>query len=273
LVGNACALATQSLSLGSGPVAGVLEGPSRNRNVSCGVPTPGPDAFFSLTLDAYALVDLRVDAPVDTFIAVLAGCGTNVKPWSCGAPPVGDADGGLGKTTSLRVTLPADTYTVVVDTASADQPAAPFTLSASVAPPARNGACATPTSLDLPTPPLHESLILGGPPVAACGDTTVALYYFVVVPPGNRLEVAASAKAGDQDWTPRIAAFDACDATTCLARGSRAAGPAQVLDWINNGSASHTVLFSVSADGPVVAAEFDLAVGVTDLTNVDGGSD
>jgi hypothetical protein len=275
----------QSISLGAGPVTGVLEGPSRNEIVSCGVPTPGPDAFFSLVLDAYALVDLRVDSPTDTYIAVLA-CGPNASPWSCSEPAAGGADGGLGdggvgdagapsdaspdaatdlRTTRLRVPLPAGHYTLIVDTASSDAAAAPFTLWASVAAPASNSLCATPTAVDATTPTLHENLSLAGPPVGACFEATSSLYYSVDVRPGQQLTVRADAKAGNQDWTPRVAAFDACDATACLARGSAQAGPDQTLDWINNGSTSRTVLLSVSADGPVMAAEFDLTVGLTDL--------
>jgi hypothetical protein len=266
LPAGVCDPATPTISLGSGPVAGVLEGPGRNATVSCGLSTPGPDAFFLLTLEASQLVDLRVDAPAEVFIAVLTGCGARVGLWSCGAPPVGGGSLANGDTeTSLRVPLPAGRYTIIVDTVSIGAAAASFTLSASVAPPEANAACATPTALDAKSPKLHEFLALGGPPVAACGGAASTLYYAVDISPGNQLTVGANATAGDEPWTPQVAAFDACDATACLERGTAAAGTNQRLTWTNNGGASHTVIFSVSSDGPVAGAEFDLTVGLTDL--------
>jgi hypothetical protein len=281
--GESCGLLT-SISSSSGPFMGVLEGPGRNATVSCGVPTPGPDAFFLLTVDAYEIVELRVDAPADTFIAVLQGCGAGASVWSCATPPggggLGDAEGGDAgspsdasrdaatnlRTTSLEVPLAAGLYTVIVDTISIDGDAAPFTLSASVAPPAANATCATPMAVDATMPTLHQNLTLGGPPVAVCGGaTTKTLFYAIDVPSASQLTVGADATAGDHAWTPQVAAFDGCDATACLSRGSMVAGPDQLLSWINNGSASHTVILSVSSDSPVMDAEFDLRLVLTDL--------
>jgi hypothetical protein len=169
------------------------------------------------------------------------------------------------RTTLLQIPLAAGRYTIIVDTVSIDAAQAPFTLSAADAPPEENAACATPTALAAAAPAVHDNLALGGPPVAACGGATTTLYYAVEVPSGNLLTVSADASGTDQSWTPQVAAFDACDAMACLARGNVESGPDQQLNWINNGSASHTVILSVSSDGPVVNGEFDITASLTDL--------
>ena len=292
-VSSFCDLATQTLTVASGPVSGVLTGPSRNPAVSCDTTTAtgGPDAFFSLEVDAFTLVVIDVTSPVETLIAVRAGCGGDVSEVACGdLPPVSDTDAGGGPAdagvsdaieeepiaagagasgghlSSVRVALAAGAYTVIVDTISLGSlTSAPFTISARALPQAANASCATPTLLASETS-AQGNLDFGGQPVTACGATTGgALFYSVGVPAGQRLTVSASLMTGDHAWLPTLAAFGSCGGTSCLAEGRATAGSTQELDWINSGTDWRLVTFSVGADGPVNDAQFNVSVSLTDL--------
>jgi hypothetical protein len=252
-----CDPATPSIGLSSGQVQGVLTGQSRNATASCQSrsSTPGPDAFFSLSLDEFTIVDLSVDAPVDAVVIVRSGCGAAALELGCGAA-------------TLRVALRAGTYTVIVDTASLGAlDAAPFTLTATAAPPAANATCARATFVDGTAPRMHGELDQGGAPAVACGVTadSSALYYAIEVPPAHQLTVTADVTAGGHAWTPRIAAVSACGATSCLAKDKTVPHASAELDWVNDGAGTELVVFSVSADTPVTGAAFDLGFGLTDL--------
>jgi hypothetical protein len=89
------------ITLPSDPVTGVLTGPSRNPIVSCqgGVLTPGPDAFYTLTLTATATIDLHVTAPVETLVSVRAGpCSDSISEIACGQDPALDVLPDTGST-------------------------------------------------------------------------------------------------------------------------------------------------------------------------------
>ena len=275
-----CDLETQSISPSGGQVAGVLAGATRYPSVSCSASTPEPEAFFSLELAAFTIVDLRVDAQVDTSVAVRSGCTGSAVELGCGSSAGIGTDGGVpdaspstvdggstSRTSHLRVGLAAGRYTVVVDAAwPGTAGSVRFTLTATTVPLASNASCAAATRLDATTSTAHAELDLAGPPAATCnGASERALYYAYDVPAGHHLVVFATATAGDRDWLPRLVAFDTCGATTCLARDSATAGATQRLDWINNGASDHVVLLAVSADASVNGAEVDLSAGTTDL--------
>ena len=277
-----CALATASIVPNAPPIADVLSGSSRNPSVSCSS-TPGPDAFYTLDVSAFTIVDLRVDAPIETTIAVRSGCGGDAVEVACtdslpsiptdGGSTSGplEADGGADAASAqhapyLRVGLVPGRYTVIVDAVSPDQPATAFTLTATTVAPAANAMCAAAAGLDPFAPTAHGDLDLAGPPVVDCGGATSrALFYAIEVPSGQHLVARATATGGDRAWAPRLTAFDDCAATTCLARDSDVAGTEQRLDWINNGAATRLVILSVGADGPVVGGQVELGAGLTDL--------
>jgi hypothetical protein len=275
-----CGLATSSLVPDTGSIADVLSGSSLTPSVSC-ASTPEPDAFYTLDVSTFTIVDLRVDAPIAMVIAVRAGCGPDAVEVACGSSSVTSDDGPtpgptesdasadaatIQRTSSLRVGLSPGRYTVIVDSLAPDQPATAFTISATTVAPAANVTCAAAATLDSLAPTVHGDLDLAGAPAADCGGATSrALLYAVEVPSGQHLVARATTTGGDRDWTPRLTAFEGCAATTCLAQGADAAGAEQRLDWINNGAATRLVILSVAADGPVVGGQFDLGAGLTDL--------
>ncbi|HSZ84222.1 MAG TPA: hypothetical protein VLA14_18180 [Polyangia bacterium] len=277
-----CDLATTSVVPDARPIVDVLSGSSRNPSVRCAA-TPGPDAFYALEVSAFTIVDLRVDAPIETTIAVRSGCGGDAVEIACAdALPSIPTDGGAASgplqaeggadaaparhAPSLRVGLAAGRYTVIVDAVSPDLPATAFTLTATTVAPAANATCVAAATLDPFAPTAHGDLDLAGAPVVDCGGATSrALFYAIEVPSGQHLVARATATGGDRAWTPQLTAFDDCAATTCLARGGDVAGTEQRLDWINNGAAARLVILSVAADGPVVGGQLDLGAGLTDL--------
>ncbi|HVZ74605.1 MAG TPA: hypothetical protein VHJ20_19620 [Polyangia bacterium] len=119
--------------------------------------------------------------------------------------------------------------------------------------------------------PPHASVVrgdlnLGGSPYLVCGGSDDhALFYAVDVPVGQRLYVTAKATTDHPTWAPRLAAFDSCEATYCLAQGGLADGGTPKIDWINNGPATHHVIVAVSSRGEVTAPEVEVRVGLTDL--------
>jgi hypothetical protein len=267
----------------SGTVAGTFKGPSINPAVSCrgGVVTQGPEAFFTLKVDAPLTIDLVVAAPVDTLISIRSGvCSAGISEIACGEdPPVVDVDAGppplpsgsdggtSQRFTGLRVPLAVGTYTIVVDTytlgplASAD-----FTMTLGRVTPLPNATCANPTVLTAGTTVSGESLDRGGVPTSLCGASSRSvLYYAVGVPGGQRLTARATPSGGDRTWMPTIQAFASCATNGCLAQGHLAAGATQQLDWINNGTAWQLVFLAVGADAQVSGATFDLQVNVLDL--------
>jgi hypothetical protein len=92
-VQSICPAHIPALAVPSGPVTGVLSGPSNNPIVSCqgGIITDGPDAFYTMTLTKATTVDLRVTAPVETVIAVRGGpCSDSISEIACGHDPALD---------------------------------------------------------------------------------------------------------------------------------------------------------------------------------------
>jgi hypothetical protein len=287
-VASVCDYATQTLPIPSAAVAGVLTGTSRNPAVSCeaSVATKGPDAFFTLNVDAYTIVELTVTSVVDTLVAVRSGCGENTTEVACGdlppdssadagapagggadaAMPFGDASVSDLRVSSVRVGLAAGSYTVIVDTLTlGPATSAPFTIAARVIPPADNASCAAPTLLTS-NGTAQGDLDFSGQPTATCGGGTGGeLFYAVGVPAGERLTVQAAPTAGDRGWMPTVSAFSACGGTTCLAQGRTTAGVTQQLDWVNNGTNWRLVTFAIGADGPVHGAQFTVSATVTDL--------
>jgi hypothetical protein len=100
-VQSICPAQIPVITLPSGPVTGVLTGPSNNPVVSCqgGVITPGPDAFYTLKLTAAAMIDLHVSAPVETVVSVRAGpCSDSISEIACGQDPALDVLPSSGST-------------------------------------------------------------------------------------------------------------------------------------------------------------------------------
>ena len=283
-----CSLAVQPIALPSGSVTGILTGGSRNPAVSCapGMVTPGPDVILSLELDKFTIVDLRVDAPIDTFISVRTGCGADVTEVGCSAHPprdgavadAGVSDGGAPTdarmsddatsgvhTSGLRVGLPAGRYTVIIDTIFLGElTSAPFTFTATAVAPTVNALCAGATMLGAATPTAHGQLDLGEPGTGCNAAPGGTLFYAVQVPSGQSLTADATVTAGDRAWMPQLAALGACEATTC-AQGNAIGGADEQLNWLNNDAEPRLIILSVAADGPVTGAEFDIEIGVTDL--------
>jgi hypothetical protein len=289
-----CAKATRTLTVPSGPVDGLLAGASDNDIVSCQnlVPTYGPDAAYTLTVDHAALVEIRVDPSSPVFVALRASCLEGISELGCSgdAEPLPGAsfDGGLGADGSsdgggldgsgpdapppvssmsvvLRAHLAPGTYTIVIDRPSDGPKETTFRLWTTLVPPGPNALCASPRLLTGPSLLPDERLDLGLPGSPGCGaGAGPTLYYAVGVPSGQRLSVRASPKVGDRPWMPRLEAFASCGTGACLAAGHASSGTTQQLDWINNGAAWRLVLVAVSADGPVNGATFELSVGVAD---------
>lgn len=94
-----CPAVIPAVTPDSGTVAGVLKGASNNPAVSCrgGVPTLGPEAFFTLTVTQQMTVTFTVAAPVDTIVAIRPGaCTDTISEIACGEqPPATDADAGV----------------------------------------------------------------------------------------------------------------------------------------------------------------------------------
>jgi hypothetical protein len=290
---TACPWTGRPITLPTGPIAGVLSGPSLNPVVSCNTlaSTNGPEAFFTLKVDAPTIVELGVESAIATFIAVRAGCGDDGSEIACSDLPLGvladpgdagvapvdaagtDAASDDASTTTgllsaaLRVHLAPGTYTVIVDTdVLGAQASADFTFTARALPPASNASCAAPQVLSSSAASTHGNLdLVGWPQVDCTGTSDSALYYAVGVPSGQRLTARVQAMGGNHSWMPRIEALASCGAGACLAQGHTAAGATQQLDWINNGASWRLVTLAVATDGPVNGAAFQLDVGIADL--------
>jgi hypothetical protein len=267
------------ITIASGTVSGVLQGASNNPAVSCrgGIPTLGPEAFFTLTLTDAVTVDLVVSSAVDTLIAVRPGacsdaiseraCGEDPLPADAGVTPPPPGDGASQHLTGLRVPLAPGMYTIIVDTYSIGaQTSVPFTLTVGHETPRPNASCSTPTFLANGATVSNEPLDLAGLPRAVCGAATQSsLYYTVGVQPGQRLTARATPDGSGAVWMPRIQAFTSCASNTCIAQGHLVSGTAQELDWTNNGQNWQLVYLSVGSDTPVSGATFDLTVNTVDL--------
>ncbi|HVU52836.1 MAG TPA: sialidase family protein [Polyangia bacterium] len=274
-----CPAVIPTLTVDSGTVTGVLEGASNNPAVSCrgGVPTPGPESFFTLTVTQQATVILTVAAPVDTVVAIRPGpCSDTISELACGEqPPAVGADAGVpaidagagARLSGVSAPLAPGTYTVIVDTYTLGSlTSANFSLTIGHIAPAANAACASPTLLTLGMTAPAQPLDLAGAPKPVCGGTALtSLYYTVGVPAGQRLSAKAVPRAGDQTWMPRLSAFTSCASNTCIAQGHVVSGTTQQLDWVNNGASWQLIYLSVGADGPVSGATFDLSVSAVDL--------
>jgi hypothetical protein len=277
-----CPVVIPTVTVGSGPVSGTLQGPSYNPAVSChgGVPTSGPEAFFTLTITQTMTVEAVVTAPVDTLVAIRAGaCTDGVSEVACGdLPPTPDADAGAlpaptgdagaARVSAVRAPLLPGMYTIVVDSYTLGSlTSASFTLTLRQLSARPNATCAAPTVLTSGMTVSSEPLDLAGPPPAACGTgLRPSLYYSVGIPSGQRLVARAKPVGGDRTWMPRIEAFPTCASTTCLGQGRLAAGGVQELDWTNSGANWQLVYLAVSADAAVTGATFDLTASVVDLS-------
>jgi hypothetical protein len=270
------------LTPSSGAVQGVLQGASNNPAVSCrgGVVTPGPDAFFTLTITQETTIDLLVTSPVSTLIGIRPdGCVDSISELACGEdPPQVDADAGMPPTptddagvplrqTALRTPLLPGTYTIVIDSFSLGfLDSAPFTLTVGHHAPRANASCAAPVLLTAGSTAAGEPLDLAGAPKPVCGGRTQSsLYYTVAVPAGQRLTARAVPRGISPGWMPRLEVFGSCSSTTCLAQGHLVSGSTQQLDWINNSANWQLIYLAVGADTPVSGAMFDLSVTVVDL--------
>jgi hypothetical protein len=272
-----CPAVIPALTVDSGTVNGVLKGASNNPAVSCGggVPTLGPEAFFTLTLTQPVTVALTVTAPVDTLVAIRPGaCTDTISEIACGESPLSGGDAGVppGSGGGMRVSgvttpLAAGTYTIVIDTLSLGTlQSAAFSLTVAHFAPAANASCATPTLLAAGATASAQSLDRGGAPRSVCGGAAQSsLFYTVGVPSGERLTARATPNGGDHVWMPHISAFTSCSTNTCVSQGHVVSGTTQQLDWINNSASWQLLYLSVSADGPVNGGTFDLSVSILDL--------
>jgi len=275
-----CPAVIPTLTPDSGTVTGVLKGASNNPAVSCrgGVPTLGPEAFFTLTVTQQMTVTFTVAAPVDTIVAIRPGaCTDTISEVACGEqPPATDADAGVPvkvdagpgtRLSGVSAPLAPGVYTVIVDSYTlGNLTSAPFSLAVGHLAPATNASCSTPTLLTLGTTASAQALDRAGAARSVCGGTAqTSLFYTVGVPAGQRLTAKAIPKGGDRTWMPRLSAFNACTSNTCIAQGHVVSGTTQQLDWVNNGSSWQLVYLAVGADGPVSGATFDLSVSTVDL--------
>jgi hypothetical protein len=94
---KACAIAAQMLTLPAS-VTGALNGPSANPVVSCQLLTQtlGSDAFFRLKVDTFSTVEIVVQSPISTFVAVRPGCGDDGTELVCASQPLDSAGPGTG---------------------------------------------------------------------------------------------------------------------------------------------------------------------------------
>jgi hypothetical protein len=267
------------LAVGS-TVKGTLSGISRNPIVSChgGTNTPGPEAFFSLTLTEPTTVDIAAGSDVSPLIAIRPGaCRESISELACvDGPPSFDfqpdtyfGDAGAASPshwTLLRTPLDTGTYTIVVDTyAFGELQSANLVLSVRPVVPRANASCAMPVLLTSGTILPSEALDLGSPRRSVCGTAAQSsLFYTVGVPPGQRLTARATPIGGQFTWMPRLEAFTSCSASSCLAQGRLSSGAAQQLDWINNGTAWQLVYLAVGSDSQIQGATYDLGVTVAD---------
>jgi hypothetical protein len=243
-----------------------------------GTTTPGPEAYFALTLTEATTIDVAVASEVAPLIAIRPGaCKESISELACndGAPPPAFdpdtyfGDGGsdqLSRWSVLRTPLEAGIYTIVVDTlALGELKSADFVLSLRGVQPRANASCAAPILLTSGALVKSEPLDLGSTRRPVCGAAPQSsLFYTVGVGPGQRLTARAAPAGGQFAWMPRIEAFSTCSASSCLAQGRLASGTAQQLDWINNGAAWQLVYLAVGADSPMQGVSFDLGVTVAD---------
>jgi hypothetical protein len=278
-VATSCPDLIPPLTVGAN-VKTTLSGSSRNPVVSCrgGTSTPGPEAFFSLTLTEATTVDIAAGSDVSPLIAIRPGaCRETISELACvDGPPSFDfqqdtyfGDAGADSPshwTLLRTPLDAGTYTIVVDTYDfGELQSANLMLSVRRVEPRANASCGMPVLLSSGTILPSESLDLGSPRRSVCGTSAQSsLFYTVGVPPGQRLTARATPTGGQFTWMPRIEAFTSCSASSCLAQGRLSSGLAQQLDWINNGTAWQLVYLAVGSDTQIQGASFDLGVTVAD---------
>jgi hypothetical protein len=80
-----CTTQVQTLTLPTGPVTGTLSGAGTNSVVSCQLLTQtlGSDASFRLKVDTFSLVEIVVQSPLQTFVAVRPGCGEDGTELAC----------------------------------------------------------------------------------------------------------------------------------------------------------------------------------------------
>jgi hypothetical protein len=281
-----CDMALSTLTVPSGPVAGILSGASRNSFVSCSgfQSTAGPEAIYALKIEETGLFEVRVDSDESVAIAIRSDkCIDGVSELACatsGNVPVETpgADGGVADASgdgaapfhvagAVRARLSPGMYTLLVDQLFTFAPTGRYAINVRKVTPSANASCSSPTMLSGPGTLLAQDLDLASSPAVGCGTSpAAALYYSIGVPSGRRLTVRATPKlnTADRAWMPRLQAFSSCAAATCLAQGHSSSGTTQQLDWINNSAAWKVVTFAVSADGPVTGARVDLSIGIAD---------
>jgi hypothetical protein len=230
---------------------GMTSGTSLIPRTSCQSLASGPEEFYSLNVTTRTVLNIDTEAArtlsmFDTILSLRRSCGDIATEVAC------DDDAGRDNTSRIRYLAEPGIYSLIVDGYLSNM--GPYGLAVRSAPPAANGACATPLTLTV-----------GG--MLAAQDTAGAsvvntqctagdgaqLFYQIVVPAMSAVNVTAT-PAAMSTLRPVIRAKDSCMLTTCAATGlATATGSPGSASLINTGPTPKTYVFSVgdlgTADG------------------------
>ena len=257
---TACSLPVQrALATPTDSVTATLAGASRNASTTCTTMTGtgGPEHFYTLHLAARTGVILRVDAAIDTMIAVRTACDAPLSEVACNDNAPGEA-----RNPAVRTVLDAGDYFVLVDQIGFGVGGA-YTLTLETFTPAANASCASPTMVTAGAHLTAQDTQLGTAPSTACLPTAsgAVLHYAVAVPAGNRLTVRATPTGAA--WAPVVRVVSQCTSTSCLAQSSplRAGAPVPAA-YVNPTTRDVTLLVAVGSGTAGTFGTFDLDVTV-----------
>ncbi|MFO0651781.1 MAG: hypothetical protein U0326_36505 [Polyangiales bacterium] len=191
------------------PITGIDTFPAATVSAAC-MPGEGPQRFYRLTVPGGQRATVtahRTSATGTVRLRALA---------SCAATTCVDEASGSTTDPSIVVYNTGATRDYIASVASTVA-GTPVTvdLSASLAPFAANGRCATPTTLTPGATAMGQDLALGAP--ANIGCTTVydgpQLFYAVTIPAGRIATVTATPLGA---WSPQLHAYPSCATTACI---------------------------------------------------------
>ncbi|MFO0624163.1 MAG: hypothetical protein U0325_00985 [Polyangiales bacterium] len=256
-LGCAMPLSTITLPGTVAPIVGVTGGTSTIASAGCQSNASGPENVYTLTLTAPTGVLLSTEnsnTNFDTVVSIRRTCGDAMTQVAC------DDDGGdmPGTSSIVRTALPAGTYSVIVDGYNGQS--GRYTLSASTFDIDANAICANATALTT-SGLMAQNLARGGNPASACvTGGSGQHWYSISVPANTQATVRATPTGMTPMWAPVVRILDTCDATTCLANATGAAGMAGSAVVANTTNATRTYLVAVNATSATATGTFDLAL-------------
>ncbi len=221
-----------------------------NASMTCQDMAGGSERIFRLTLAAQTTIVLSATAMnvgTDTILAIRRNCASTATEVACN-----DDIGGGNFNSSLRATLPAGDYFVILDEfgPAAEATGGPVTLTLQTVTLAANAVCAMAT-------PLTAGMgVMGNtnngnsivPNMCEPINTGTQLYYSFVIP-ANSAGTFAVVPSGMPAWAPFVRVFNSCasqDACTATNLAPMAGGTATAIVR-NNGMMPQTVFVTVGS--------------------------